>query len=105
MFNVNRSCICVSNFIIYVYMYVCTRLVQSVRNLYKRKELSGNVCAFWEGAFGHMKYLDTTSKVLRSAVDVGDGVFHGVHIYQQMYSALFQRDCDTIHEIVKQYSG
>eukprot|EP01035_Chromulina_nebulosa_P027684 gene27684-36438_t len=77
----------------------------SVRNLYKRKELSGKVCAFWEGAFGHMKYLDTTSKVLRSALDVGDGVFHGVHIYQQMYSALFQRDCDAIHEIVKEYSG
>ena len=97
--------VCVQDLMhVYVCMYVC-RLVQSVRNLYKRKELSGEVCVFWEGAFGHMKYVAATSKVLRSALDGADGMFHGVHVYQQMYSALFRRDCDAIHEFVREYSG
>ena len=81
------------------------RLVKSLRNLYQRNELSGKNCSFWEGAFGHMKHIEKTASALKAAVDSEEGVFHGVNMFQWMFSAMFQRDCEAIETVVKQYSG
>jgi hypothetical protein len=52
-----------------------------------------------------MKHMDKTAKVLQTSVDSEDGLFHGVNMYQWMYSAIFQRDVDAIQQVIRHFAG
>lgn len=80
------------------------RLITAVRQLYAERELSGLQSRFWEGAFGNLKYKSVTQAGLKLALNPESSTFVAVHLRQQLYEAMLQRDLPRMSELIGEFS-
>ena len=76
------------------------RLITAVRQLYSEKEITSQQAKFWEGAFGALKHKPVTQAGLKMALHTESKTFLAIHLRQQLYEAMFQRDLPRITELI-----